>query len=156
MKRRRVYHPESDLVQATVNVLNSGALVIVGFVRPHVSSPHEAHLPFITARAEVDDHCLIILVDQDVGRVDLTVDQVFTVEVIKPFSNLIEESCILEFSLAVIEPFHKSLGIFLETHSNDVPFFEDNAMICSNSVIWVASQSLPHLNLLQRRLASLI
>ena len=78
------------------------------------------------------------------------------VEVIKPFSNLIEESCIIEFSLGVIEQFHKSLGIFLETHSDDVTFFEDNAMICSNSVIWVASQSLPHLNLLQRRLAPLI
>lgn len=77
-------------------------------------------------------------------------------EVIKPFSNLIEESCIIEFSLIVIEPFHKSLGIFLETHSDDVTLFEDNAMICSNSVIWVAPQSLPRLNLLQRRLASLI
>ena len=135
MKRRRVYHPESDLVQATVIVLNSGALVIVGFVRPHVSSPHEDYFLFIIAGAEVDDHCLIVLVDQDVGRVDIIVDQVFTVEVIKPFSNLIEESCIIEFSLIVIEPFHKSLGIFLETHSDDVTLFEDNAMICSNSVI---------------------
>ena len=121
-----------------------------------MSSPHEAHLLFITARAEVDDHCLTVLVDQDVGRVDIIVDQVFMVEMIKPFSNLIEESCIIEFSLVVIEPFHKSLGIFLETQSDDVTFFEDNAMICSNSVIWVTSQSLPHANLLQRRLASLI
>lgn len=110
MKRRRVYHPESDLVQATVIVLNSGALVIVGFVRPRVSSPREAHFPFITARAEVDDHCLIVLVDQDVGRVDIIVTQVLTVEVIKPFSNLIEESCIIEFSLVVIRAVPQESG----------------------------------------------
>ena len=62
----------------------------------------KAHILFITARAEVDDHCLIVLVDQDVGRVDIIVDQVFMMEVVKPFSYLIEDSCIIEFSPVVM------------------------------------------------------
>ena len=74
MKRLKILDPFPNLSQDTEVVLTFTAVVIVAVVRPHVNAANDVRLAFLTAKIEVNEYCMTVLIEHDFKRVNVIVD----------------------------------------------------------------------------------